>query len=184
MGANIKELFQQMTKMTDEDIAAIHPEHSQDSIRSLLPRLHYFQVKSLACFENLGKNLHHLEAYLHHLYVSLCIYPFGMLACSEVILFYIFFSHGISHSYCIFPSLSSSLSHKLVYALLNNCLFSPCVGFLHCVTWREIFQCLHLHFCGPPLWFVKKNFKFEFSLYKYVLYSCISLSSASFFVLS
>lgn len=43
MGANIKELFQQMTKMTDEEIAVIHPEHSQDSIRSLLPRLHYFQ---------------------------------------------------------------------------------------------------------------------------------------------
>ncbi|KAL5183662.1 Quinolinate synthase, chloroplastic [Glycine soja] len=43
MGANIKDLFQQMTKMTDEEIAAIHPKHSQDSIRSLLPRLHYFQ---------------------------------------------------------------------------------------------------------------------------------------------
>ncbi|KAK7330552.1 hypothetical protein VNO77_24747 [Canavalia gladiata] len=43
MGANIKELFQQMTKMTNEEIAAIHPEHSQESIRSLLPRLHYFQ---------------------------------------------------------------------------------------------------------------------------------------------
>ncbi|BAT76020.1 hypothetical protein LR48_Vigan01g230200 [Vigna angularis] len=43
MGANIKELFQQMAKMTDEEIAAIHPEHSQDSIRSLLPRLHYFE---------------------------------------------------------------------------------------------------------------------------------------------
>ncbi|KAK7265621.1 hypothetical protein RJT34_33243 [Clitoria ternatea] len=43
MGANIKELFQQMTKMTDEEIAAIHPEHNLESIRSLLPRLHYFQ---------------------------------------------------------------------------------------------------------------------------------------------
>ncbi|RDX62785.1 Quinolinate synthase, chloroplastic, partial [Mucuna pruriens] len=43
MGANIKDLFQQMTKMTDEEIAAIHPAHSQDSVRSLLPRLHYYQ---------------------------------------------------------------------------------------------------------------------------------------------
>ncbi|KAJ7956155.1 quinolinate synthase, chloroplastic [Quillaja saponaria] len=43
MGANIKELFQQMTKMTDEEIAEIHPEHSRDSIRSLLPRLHHYQ---------------------------------------------------------------------------------------------------------------------------------------------
>lgn len=43
MGANIRELLQQMTKMTDEEIAEIHPEHNRDSIRSLLPRLHYFQ---------------------------------------------------------------------------------------------------------------------------------------------
>ena len=90
MGANIKELFQQMTKMTDEEIAAIHPEHSQDSIKSLLPRLHYFQVRSLACFEKLGENILYLELDVHYLYVPLCIYPFGLLACSEVILFYIF----------------------------------------------------------------------------------------------
>ena len=44
MGANIKELFQQMTKMTDEEIAEIHPAHNRDSIRSLLPHLHFYQV--------------------------------------------------------------------------------------------------------------------------------------------
>ncbi|KAI6675426.1 hypothetical protein NL676_003332 [Syzygium grande] len=43
MGANIKELFQQMTMMTDEEIHEIHPGHSRQSIRSLLPRLHYYQ---------------------------------------------------------------------------------------------------------------------------------------------
>ncbi|XP_057950662.1 quinolinate synthase, chloroplastic [Malania oleifera] len=43
MGANIRELFQQMTMMTDDEIAEIHPEHNRDSIRSLLPRLHYYQ---------------------------------------------------------------------------------------------------------------------------------------------
>lgn len=43
MGANIAELFQQMAMMSDEEIAAIHPQHNRDSIRSLLPRLHYFQ---------------------------------------------------------------------------------------------------------------------------------------------
>uniref|UniRef100_A0A7N0ZS99 Quinolinate synthase, chloroplastic n=1 Tax=Kalanchoe fedtschenkoi TaxID=63787 RepID=A0A7N0ZS99_KALFE len=42
MGANIVELFQQMLMMTDEEITQIHPEHSKKSIRSLLPRLHYF----------------------------------------------------------------------------------------------------------------------------------------------
>lgn len=44
MGANIVELLQQMTKMTDEEIAKIHPKHNRESIRSLLPRLHYYQV--------------------------------------------------------------------------------------------------------------------------------------------
>ena len=44
MGANIAELFRQMAVMTDEEIAEIHPKHSRSSIKSLLPRLHYFQV--------------------------------------------------------------------------------------------------------------------------------------------
>ncbi|KAL2933471.1 Quinolinate synthase chloroplastic [Bienertia sinuspersici] len=43
MGANIAELFQQMTLMSDEEISVIHPQHNRDSIKSLLPRLHYFQ---------------------------------------------------------------------------------------------------------------------------------------------
>ncbi|KAA8542209.1 hypothetical protein F0562_023361 [Nyssa sinensis] len=43
MGANIMELFRQMTVMTDEEIAEIHPKHNRNSIRSLLPRLHYYQ---------------------------------------------------------------------------------------------------------------------------------------------
>ncbi|KAJ6688251.1 QUINOLINATE SYNTHETASE A [Salix koriyanagi] len=43
MGANISKLFQQMTMMSDEEIAEIHPAHNGDSIRSLLPRLHYYQ---------------------------------------------------------------------------------------------------------------------------------------------
>lgn len=43
MGANIKELFQQMAEMTDDEIAELHSEHNRDSIRSLLPRLHYYQ---------------------------------------------------------------------------------------------------------------------------------------------
>jgi quinolinate synthase len=43
MGANIVELFQQMTLMTDEEIAEIHPAHTRASIKSLLPRLRYFE---------------------------------------------------------------------------------------------------------------------------------------------
>lgn len=44
MGSNIMELFSQMSVMTDEEISEIHPLHNRMSIKSLLPRLHYFQV--------------------------------------------------------------------------------------------------------------------------------------------
>ncbi|KAJ8536526.1 hypothetical protein K7X08_034927 [Anisodus acutangulus] len=43
MGSNIMELFSQMSIMTDEEISEIHPLHNRISIKSLLPRLHYFQ---------------------------------------------------------------------------------------------------------------------------------------------
>ncbi|KAF3624493.1 Quinolinate synthase, chloroplastic [Capsicum annuum] len=43
MGSNIMELFSQMSMMTDEEISEIHPLHNRSSIKSLLPRLHYFQ---------------------------------------------------------------------------------------------------------------------------------------------
>lgn len=44
MGANIMELFRLMAVMSDEEIASIHPSHNRNSIKSLIPRLHYFQV--------------------------------------------------------------------------------------------------------------------------------------------
>ncbi|XP_002511303.3 quinolinate synthase, chloroplastic [Ricinus communis] len=43
MGANIAKLFQQMTMMTDDEIAEVHPAHSRESIKAVLPRLHYYQ---------------------------------------------------------------------------------------------------------------------------------------------
>ncbi|XP_043806442.1 quinolinate synthase, chloroplastic isoform X2 [Manihot esculenta] len=43
MGANIAKLFQQMTAMTDDEITEVHPAHNRDTIRALLPRLHYYQ---------------------------------------------------------------------------------------------------------------------------------------------
>ncbi|KAM7273422.1 hypothetical protein ACFE04_028086 [Oxalis oulophora] len=43
MGENIAKLFQLMTLMTNEEIAEIHPKHNRSTIRSLLPRLHYYQ---------------------------------------------------------------------------------------------------------------------------------------------
>ncbi|KAF2293256.1 hypothetical protein GH714_040624 [Hevea brasiliensis] len=43
MGANIAKLFQRMTMMTDEEIAEVHAAHNRDTIKALLPRLHYYQ---------------------------------------------------------------------------------------------------------------------------------------------
>ncbi|KAM0940310.1 putative quinolinate synthase [Dioscorea sansibarensis] len=43
MGANIAELFCQMACMSNEEIAEMHSQHDRSSIRSLLPRLHYYQ---------------------------------------------------------------------------------------------------------------------------------------------
>jgi hypothetical protein len=74
MGANIVELFQQMTVMTDEEVAAIHPEHNVDSIKKLLPRLYYYQVRSLGCFKKLWKNSLYLQSDVLHLYGFLLIF--------------------------------------------------------------------------------------------------------------
>ncbi|KAL6623154.1 hypothetical protein ACP70R_033033 [Stipagrostis hirtigluma subsp. patula] len=43
MGANISDLFQRMATMSDEEVAAIHPDHNRKSIGLLLSRLHYYQ---------------------------------------------------------------------------------------------------------------------------------------------
>lgn len=42
MGRNLAQLFASMANMSDEEVRAVHPAHTQASIRSLLPRLHYF----------------------------------------------------------------------------------------------------------------------------------------------
>lgn len=42
MGLNLAELFTQLAGLPDEEVAALHPAHTADSIRRLLPRLHHF----------------------------------------------------------------------------------------------------------------------------------------------
>jgi quinolinate synthase len=43
MGGNLAELFTMMSTWTDEEVAAVHPFHTQKSIKELLPCLRYFQ---------------------------------------------------------------------------------------------------------------------------------------------
>ncbi len=42
MGLNLAELFTQLAGLSDEEVAELHPAHTADSIRNLLPRLHHF----------------------------------------------------------------------------------------------------------------------------------------------
>jgi len=68
--------------MTDEEVSAIHPEHNVDSIKSLLPRLHYFQVR---CFKKQRKNLEFTLFTIGcaaFIWFS-CIHHFGMLVWCE-----------------------------------------------------------------------------------------------------
>ena len=50
MGANLAAMFRQMSDMLDDEIAAVHPLHNKESIRSLLPRLHYYRVSNNSPF--------------------------------------------------------------------------------------------------------------------------------------
>lgn len=42
MGLNLAELFTQLAGLPDEEVAALHPAHTADSVRALLPRLHHY----------------------------------------------------------------------------------------------------------------------------------------------
>ncbi|MDH5491455.1 MAG: quinolinate synthase NadA [Myxococcales bacterium] len=43
MGENLRELFEALSKMPAEAVAAVHPAHDPESVASLLPRFHYFE---------------------------------------------------------------------------------------------------------------------------------------------
>jgi len=43
MGGNLAELFRRLVQLGDDEIAKMHPAHDVASVKSLLPRLHYFQ---------------------------------------------------------------------------------------------------------------------------------------------
>lgn len=43
MGRNLVQLFESLSQASPEEVAALHPLHSPQTIKSLLPRLHHFQ---------------------------------------------------------------------------------------------------------------------------------------------
>ena len=57
MGENLAHMFQNLAKMSDEDIARVHPLHTQASIASLLERFHYFQEGTCIVHHMFGKEV-------------------------------------------------------------------------------------------------------------------------------
>jgi quinolinate synthase len=43
MGHNLAQLFASMAELDDATIAAVHPAHTRETLRALLPRFHYFE---------------------------------------------------------------------------------------------------------------------------------------------
>ncbi|CAI7866896.1 unnamed protein product, partial [Closterium sp. NIES-54] len=43
MGANLVEMLQQLSSVPDDEVRLLHPDHTQASLRALLPRIRYFQ---------------------------------------------------------------------------------------------------------------------------------------------
>ena len=70
MGANLAAMFRQMSDLSDDEIAAVHPLHNKESIRSLLPRLHYYRVSNNSPFPLQYHQRNESTVYLN-------IYPFG-----------------------------------------------------------------------------------------------------------
>jgi len=57
MGANLVALLTRLAAATDEEVAAVHPQHTAASIRSLLPRLRYFADGACAVHEMFGADV-------------------------------------------------------------------------------------------------------------------------------
>ncbi|CAL8471866.1 g11408 [Coccomyxa elongata] len=65
MGANLAVMLRAVAQMSDEEIRALHPEHNRESVRALLPRLHYFESGTCIVHHLFGAEVSQLlrEAY-------------------------------------------------------------------------------------------------------------------------
>jgi quinolinate synthase len=57
MGDNLAHMFQNLAEMPDEQIRQLHPDHDQASIRSLLPRFHYFEQGTCIVHHMFGREV-------------------------------------------------------------------------------------------------------------------------------
>jgi quinolinate synthase len=57
MGDNLAQMFRNLAEMPDEQIRQLHSEHDQASIRSLLPRFHYFEQGTCIVHHMFGRDV-------------------------------------------------------------------------------------------------------------------------------
>jgi quinolinate synthase len=57
MGDNLAHMFQSLAEMPDEQIHHLHPAHDQASVRSLLPRFHYFEQGTCIVHHMFGREV-------------------------------------------------------------------------------------------------------------------------------
>eukprot|EP00850_Spirogloea_muscicola_P004376 SM000018S03741 [mRNA] locus=s18:1048945:1051009:- [translate_table: standard] len=57
MGRNLAELVRQLAQLSDEDIAAVHPQHNRRSLAALLPRLHYYEEGACVVHDLFGASV-------------------------------------------------------------------------------------------------------------------------------
>jgi quinolinate synthase len=57
MGDNLAHMFQSLAKMPDEQIRQLHPAHDRASVRSLLPRFHYFEQGTCIVHHMFGREV-------------------------------------------------------------------------------------------------------------------------------
>lgn len=57
MGRNLQEMIRNLAEMPDEEIQQIHPAHTAESVRSLLPRLHTFHDGTCIVHDMFGEDV-------------------------------------------------------------------------------------------------------------------------------
>jgi len=57
MGDNLAQMFRSLAEMSDDQIRELHPAHDQASVRSLLPRFHFFEQGTCIVHHMFGKDV-------------------------------------------------------------------------------------------------------------------------------
>lgn len=123
MGANLAKLLSTVAQLPDEEVKALHPMHTQTSIRDVLPRLRYFQVW-MVCIGSYRVPRMYVEGLAAFWGVSLGGLTMQPKSCVHV--YVLIFTHAICYMVCgtcyIFSHASLVCSCRMARALFTTCL--------------------------------------------------------------